>query len=421
MPKTPHYLQQHGIPEHTSSRKLPAFWLGYCGESKKEFLSLIWVMTMVGALEEYGADSSHIRRRSQEYMALILGIDRSTFNRRLAKYSFPDGRWSDERLCRHSELKRAEAAKRAGPEAGPGNSGPAPQRRARRQIKRVHAFFHKNASFGQAQLYSLNMSQKLKPKLEKKAGKTTNVELAAAAFGEQWFDRTMDGVNNWKDVPGWIWHPNLPDADKCSCQAGQMGLHPGECQKCKGTGTIIYKDPLPDYGRNLITFLLLKGLKQRGSLVITQEAIAKALGMDVNTVAKYEDKLEALMIIRCIPGAVHRDCLNCAINYVDHCPKCGSNSGPITRRDPHKILWLPDRLMDEEIVQREWNRFNALREKIRDREIFKRAERIEVALLKEWRGHEHSLEAFWNEMRRRLAAENLNKSVIDVLFPFFRE
>jgi len=366
-----------------------------------------------------------VERRSQKLMASMNGIDVSTFNRRLGQFSEPDGRWDDERRRRHSELMKARSGspgetqnnsvsngmENPSPTAGNGSEPPSVvpvPRKFHRQVRRLATFFNKSAGFGQAHLYSLHMKQELKPQIEKKGeDKTRNARLLAQAFGDQWFDAESRGVNNFKSVDGWIWHPLLLDVDKCECQAGQMGLPLAvstNCSKCKGTGMIVYNHPLADYARVLLTFLILKGLRQYGSVEITQETIAEALGMDVNTVAKYEDKLEALMIIRCVAGAVTRDA-----------------AGAVVDRKPHKIIWLPDRLLDEDIAQREWQRFQALRSKLADTQGFRLAESLHVALLKAWRGKEHSLGAFWNELRRQFAAVGLSKGVSDALLPNYRE
>jgi len=412
---TPHHLRRFGIPEHTATRKVSRAWLAFCNPGKrKEFLSVAWAMEMAGAIEQYGAPAKEVERRSQKLMASMLGIDVSTFNRRLGQFSEPDGRWDDERRRRHSTLMKAAAS--TGSPTEPENKPalkemeslrPVP-RKLHRRVRRLATFFNKTAGFGQAHMYSLRMPQELKPRIEKKGDhKTKDAALLAQAFGTSWFDPDRRGVNGFKGIDGWVWDPHLPDVDKCECQSGQMGLPLAasqKCGKCNGRGMIVYDHPLPDYGRVLLTFLLLKGLAQYGSVEITQEAIAEALGMDVNTVAKYEDKLEALMIVRCVAGAVTRDA-----------------SGAVVDRKPHKIIWLPDRMLDEDIAQREWQRFQALRNKISDPVAWQRAEGLHVALLKDWRGKEHVLGAFWNELRRQFAAAGLNKSVSDTLLPHYRE
>ncbi len=448
MATTPHHLVvRHGLPKHTASRKVWRAWMAFNNrEKRKEFLSVAWVMQMAGAIEQYGAPPAEVERRSQRLMASMLGIDISTFNRRLGQFSAPDGRWDDERRRRHSEMMKLREPSRhqdAGPPGAPGHNQASKEmenlrpvsRKAHRQVQRLVTLFNKNAGYGQAQLYSLRMPQQLKPQMEKKGeDRTKDAALLAQAFGSRWFDSERRGVNGFKAIPGWVWDPHLPDVDKCECQSGQMGLPLAvsrdchkcngrgdkcecqsgqmglplavsrDCHKCNGRGYIVYSTPLPDYGRVLLTFLLLKGLEQYGSVEITQEAIGDALGMDVNTVAKYEDKLEALMIIRCVAGEVTRDA-----------------AGAVVDRKPHKIIWLPDRMLDEDIAEREWQRFQDLRSQVADREALRRAEGLHVALLKAWRGKEHSLSAFWNELRRQFARAGISQSVSDALLPVFRE
>lgn len=420
MATTPYHLRRYGIPEHTGTRKIWRAFLSFRNrEKRKEFLSVAWCMQMAGALEEYGASAKEIERRSQRLMASMLGIDISTFNRRLAQFSAPDGRWDEDRRRRHAgKMKEVRALQILAGRSSltdepaqeqreePSSLAPVPAK-CRKQVRRLVTLFNKNAGFGQAQLYTLHMPQSLKPAMEKKDSKTKDAEMLARAFGAEWFDPERAGVNGFKPVPAWIWHPSLPDAEKCECQAGQMGLPIAasqKCSKCDGRSFRITGNSMPDYGRVLLTFLLLKGLEQYGSVEITQDEIAQALGMDVNTVAKYEDKLEALMIIRCIAGAVTRD-----------------QSGAVVDRKPHKIVWLPDRLLDEDIAQREYSRFQALRDRVGDREAYKRAEALHVALLKAWRGREHTLKAFWNELRRQFVAQGLDRTIADILLPAYRE
>jgi hypothetical protein len=298
------------------------------------------------------------------------------------------------------------------------------------------------------------MSGELKPRVEEgvpMASPTANVELMAQAFGAEWFDATREGINNYAWAPGWI--VDLPQMQECICQAGQLCLLPGKtCPKCNGFGAVPVRYPaeheragemvpLYDYGKNLLFHLVLKGLMKHGSIDnqrLVQE-LEPALGCDQATNAFYRNQLELLKLIRVRTGDIMRRCNRCNVRFIcrwretkaiawsggegkwhGECSKCHTTCGTVVKRWPDVWVYIADKVMDEETVERERQRFQDMRAKV-DAQAFARAEKIHAELLAAWRGQEHSLRAFFNHMRRRLASEGLDKHVINVLFPFFRE
>lgn len=328
------------------------------------------------------------------------------------------------------------------------SDGPILKRRTVRSVKMVHQFLNKNGGYGMANGLTLHMDRELKPRVEegkRMPSPTANVEQMARAFGADWFDSTQEGINNYKGVSLMI--KDLPQMQRCICQVGQLCLLPGNpCPKCNGFGAIPVRYPagharagemvpLYDYAKNLFCHLVLKGLTQFGKVDNqTQEKMAKDLGCSVDLLVENRDQLELLKLIRVRTGDIKRLCQACDLTFwchwrenkhgegkwVGECPKCHTKAGTVVDRKPDVWIYIADRMLDEEIAEREYQRFQQMRAKV-EAAAFARAEKVHVELLKAWRGQERSVGAFFKEMRRRLAAENIDKRVIDTLFPFYRE
>ena len=217
---------------------------------------------------------------------------------------------------------------------------------------------------------------------------------------------------------------------------------------------------MPDYGRQLLHWLLDRGIdeelrrcakckktfagnqmcggcgargevfKKRGELIgYSQEDIATANGMDVSTVRRYFTAFKRLLLVRTVPGDVWRKCLKCSNLplYTGKCPGCGSSSDPIKRRDKQLIIWLTSRTLDKQVAATERARLDAI-VKFHQRWLDQKHQAeleaaVELAkkVLGEWEGGEHLLLSFHHEMRRRLAASKLRASLMNVLFPLQRE
>src|SRR6266571_5714808 len=306
---------------------------------KKEFLSVHWAEEFLGGIAAHAGDGNWSKRIPLGEFANFWSVDVSTACRRIGKFAPNDGRWDDERRARMSEREKARALKEREDQpawtealraafqqhgtltsaeianiAGVAREraiqtakqwgfnlvaeGLAPSqakhgraklyrlsaeepklKRVPRAVKTVLQTLNKNAGFGEAQYYTLHMPDELKPRVEEgkhQPSPTANVELLTLAFGAEWFDPKMQGINNYKWVPGWIKY--LPQMQKCICQLGQLCLLPGNtCPKCDGFGAIQVRYgpehkragdmvPLYDYGKNLLFHLILKGIMQHGSI-----------------------------------------------------------------------------------------------------------------------------------------------------------
>jgi hypothetical protein len=446
--KTPaHLVQRFGLDPEYPSAKISGVWEGFRpyappnGDEadpdkrpKKEFLSVQWGLQFLGGIEEHGGNGNRVKRIPLVEFARFSSIDVSTACRRIGKFTLPDGRWDEARRRKMSERQKALALKEGKQLTG----------RHMRSVERHLQVLNKNAGYGQAQFYTLHMRDELKPRVkegESLPSPTANVELLAQAFGADWFDPTQEGINNYKWAPGWI--KDLPQVEECICKSGQLCLLPGKtCPKCDGFGATAVRDdrgdvvPLYDYGKNLLFHLILKGIMQFGSIDnqrLVQE-MEPALGMDQATIAEYRNQLELLKIIRVRTGDITRRCMRCDVRFVcrwrenkngegkwvGQCHKCGATAGTVVERKPDVWIYIADKVMDEETEERERQRFQEMRARI-DAAAFALAEKVHVELLQAWRGHEHSLRAFFTQMRRRLASQGLNKNVINVLFPFYRE
>ncbi len=197
--------------------------------------------------------------------------------------------------------------------------------------------------------------------------------------------------------------------ERRGCQK-QTGKARHDCPRCMGSGEMF--ESLPDYGRMLLHFIQDR-LQPNDKGVLksyTQRRIGEMIGLDVSTVRLYERTLEWLDIIQVIPGEVIRE----------------YPGGPIKKRHPHKILFLPEMVLDGDRVELEKTRLaravSALKPMMKGESeaAFKRVQAVHQALLREWQGRQHQIHAFHSEMRRRLAAENVHKSIIEALFPLMR-
>jgi hypothetical protein len=471
MAKTPPHLRAFNIPEICPSRKLSRAVLSYAGEDKKEFISVAWIMEHKHALAQIGDSIRNVDRVSQLEMASCLSISRSTFTKRSMKFSAPDScprcgsqrvkilsvsittrapgelqcenlscrhrftaRWDDERRLKQSRIMKKISA------THPRWSRRKKREEARRQIRRTRKYlgciFARNAGFGEANSYA--MPEAARPEILK-GGRPDDPRFEAAAlanqFGDELFDRDAHiklrykTLNGFRKSYGWIWHPNLPDARSCVCRLGQSKLEfQGICPKCNGAGFVVSSAALggssmPANGRIILHWLLDRGIdeevrndsgeitKHRGILEeYTQADIGRALGLNVSTVRRYFRAFRWLNLVRTIPGRVTKDL-----------------HGTVVHREPHKILWLPSRTMDEDIARAERDRMDALlswnRRFLEKRQLEALEQAVELAkrVLGEWEGQEHRLEAFWNEMRRRLAANQDHARLVNVLFPLQRE
>lgn len=375
MSQTPYHLRQRfGMRADCGpDKKIWRGLLSYTGPNKKELLSLDFAGTMAGALAQFGDPEKNVRRVSQEQLRLKLRLSRrETVTRRFDLFCPADPRWTPERRRNWSDRMK-ERARKAGKKI---------HDREMRSIQPVAQMLNRTAGFRgkDPNSYSLRMSPNLKPDFTPQDKRTKTAELLAAVFGSQLFNASAR-VNGYKRVEAWLWDEMLP---------------------------------LDDYGRVILTYYVLKGIrdefrkggrvtKPAGILEISQERVAAELSMDVETVHKYEQQAQDLMILRIVPGEI-----------------IYNGDGTVKTKTTRKVLWLTDRLLDHEICVKEMERWQQVRQRIEDQRNhweLARASEIHQQLLKAYDGQEHSLKAFYNELRRRLTAAQLPKDLRDVLIP----
>jgi len=456
------------IGEDTRTRRVRRVHLAARPEFRFAWISVVWPMEILKALEQAGDDPEYRERRSQGVLAASLGLCRETMNRRIARFSAPDGRWDADRRRRQSEAKK-QAHRAEGHNVQEDDSSPW----ARLSVaeKAIGVLLNKELRPGCSLRYSLRMEQALKPGLSKrlcpdcvkaKAKKcrhwgSKDAQQFAQAFGEQFFDPYAIGVNGDKEIPLVLFNPLHPDANPCLCALGQIKLgyqeicpHCGPCPQCKGSGKndhgkcwgcdgsgskgyVIglkysgsegkFVPSVLDGGPRILgAFLLIKGIRDFGLVQRIQSLLAAELGVDPNTFYAWRQKLEWLGYLRVVPGDIMRSCTSCGRNYTTQkwCPRCGG-TGPVENRHPDKMLWAPDLAFDPEIAAREWERLCQRAKALRDANEARRACDLIGPALTAWTGQQHSLAAFWNEMRRQLRAAGVPAPMIEHLFPLYRE
>jgi rRNA maturation protein Nop10 len=437
-------------------------------------------MEAARALERPGDPAKSRSRRSQGFLAACSGISREAWNAKLAKFSPPDGRWTDKRRRELSE-KNKRRARAAGLNVH--------DDRQMKERVRLAALINKEPLYGCSLRYSLRIAEDLKPdrsprlvcmdcedliKAHKPVqlikGRCPHHEFrdaqmfargmqcpdclkAGALYCDHIFDRTAK-VNGDQPVMACVWHPRHPDANECLCSLGQLKLGFQEkCPHCGGRGYMIglkwnnldqkWEESFLDDGtRVFLSFLQQKGIR-KWVLQKKQEDLAAEMGVHVNTFYAYRKKAEWLGYLKVVDGEIIRDCVSCGQEYIqsrDHgrredgtkC-RCGG-TGPVRATRADKLMWKPDIILDQDFVSEENERFNASvrtmvdaagpyessrRRVAEDHAIAAKA--ILFALLTAWTGQQHTRLAFWTECRKQCAAQGIPEHVYAFLFPIKRE
>ena len=182
------------------------------------------------------------------------------------------------------------------------------------------------------------------------------------------------GVRGFGYVPKWVWHSNLP---------------------------------LSSNARLVMSYYYMIGLvkprngKPIGIVRPKQITVARALGISVRSVYNANCELASLTIIRVAHERnSHRD-------------------GSFTS-GPQIIIYLPIRQLTAEEADFERKRLQfALRAATAPPApwMASRVKELHAALLSEWEGKEHSLRAFWNQIRKNALAEGIYLKFINILIP----
>ena len=337
------------------------------------------------------------------------------------------------------------------------------RKRALRIPRQVGCFITRNKGFALANSYSLAMPADKVPQIVPRNDPEHDARVLNEFFGDMFdpkaYARLGVPTNGYDRSVGWNWHPNLPYLRTCSCRLGQKKFDfQHVCPKCEGKG-FVDDGPMPDIGRYFYQTLVDLGLKKRlsrcndcktvwdqskqccpqcgqvGQVIKaagilrgwTEKDLGQIIGCDVSTLRRYIRSYSYLGLIRVVPGHAFRLCEKCSSKHAinEACSKCG-DLGKI-QRHPNEYLDLTDRTMSEDIVKVERERLQASlrlhRRWLEQRQLEQLRQAVELAekVLGEWSGHEHKLESFWNEMRRRLAASVELSRYQNVLFPVHRE
>lgn len=418
---------------------------------KPAYLSTMLTCEAAGALPQFGDPGKNVDRIRQQELAEMQGIRRETLTKRMSRIASPDKNWTQEKRDKQSENMKAIAANHPHWAKGLGK-----HKHPRDHVAHVHrCILTRNPGFASPNTYALAMPDEARPGLKAETDPTQHAAILAAHFGSDVYDPTAR-VNGWRDAWGWNFVAELPDAPDCSCRKQRQFDFQNVCPKCEGRGFTV-GGSMPDFGRVILHFLNTRGIDEeirrcdgckysysqkqaknwpncprcqtagrisshRGILENwTQKKIAKALGLHVSTVRRYFRTFTRLGLVRTVPGKLWRKC--CGKLYDDsQCPKCHNKAGAIDHRDPWKILWLPSRTFDRDLVKAETHRMQALVRlhrrwlEVRQQEALTAAVDLSVQVLGEWEGHEHQLMSFYHEMRRRLNTPEHSRFV-NVLFP----
>lgn len=372
MLKTPeHITRTFGIePAAGQDRAVPRVLFAYGDRrTKARFLATTISLIMSGALPEEGQRRNWSRSVTQDELADMCGIARETFTRRLSEFANPDESWTVERRldARESAIElHRRRGHRLHEKMRPARVTIATLVRRRRRFMRPNAYTPAvPAGSGK------NPANWHWPKLHEL--------LAESSTGDVFQDPGQSfKVGGHKRIPMWVWDKRLP---------------------------------LSSTARLVLSYYFFCGLLDRrngkiyGLVQPLQRTVAKALGLSLRSVYNANCELASPRV---------------ALIRVAH-------SKPIIRPDgsfcrgPQKILYLPTRQLSDDEAKAEQERLRRALDGVRATAapwMVSRLKELHEELLKAWTGAEHSLGAFWNEVRRRSLADGIHQSaVINQLLP----
>lgn len=371
MPSTPEVLQEKfQIPSSAgATRAVPRVLLAFKGAKKKDYLSVVVPMIMAGALPEHGQNRKYHRPVTQKELAAQSSVTRSTFTRRLTRFATPDVSWTEDRRAEFSKTQRESAAKR----------GRKVHDRPVRSQRLVGELVTRRRGFAQPNKYNLRIPQAMNPDRPECFYPPSIEDLREDATTSPFFRELSAGFKKWQGfgkVQAWVWDARLP---------------------------------VSDIARLVMTYYQMVGLgsvdertKQVCGVVHPkQETVAAACGISVRSVYKANRQWAALGIIR-----------------VAH-PKPVIKNGQYVR-GPARIVYLPVRQLTQDEAAVERTRFAAqLARAARHNADFNAhlARSLHQELIDTWQGKEHSLGAFYNELRRRMGRGGIGQQTIDLLVP----
>lgn len=201
----------------------------------------------------------------------------------------------------------------------------------------------------------------------------TQEQLCADPNVGSFWDSGANFGDGFKDVPSWIFDKRLPLSDT----ARLVFVYYVFCG-------LLDHDPATD--------------QVRGEVHPRQSKVAAALGITIRSVY-----------------AANQELVNVGLIRVAH-PKPTVQGGKFVR-GPARIIYLPIRQMTSEEAAAERDRFHQVVSRIRDQVAASRAAMLHNSLLTAWTGQEHHLRSFWNELRRQLLADGIDRSIVRTLIP----
>lgn len=364
--KTPEHIQkQYGIPASAGEgRAVPRVLMAYKGPQKKHFLASTIPLIIAGALPAHGQNRRQYRLRTQQDLGAMANVTRETMTRWISQ--FAENGWTDDDREKHSALQK-EVARRKGRRVL--------DRDRRRSKSGVAVVLNRRRGFAEANRYELRIPNAVGGD-KYRIGSLRDIKEDPAV--SQFFHAPEDarGFKSWdsfKVIPAWVWDERLDLSYKARLVLTYY-IMCGLLDKDKHTGRV------------------------RGVVNPLQRTISAALGISVKSIWRANGELARTRLIR-----------------VAHPQPIVTNGQHV--RGPAIIIYLPVRQFTAEEADGERDRFARALAPLRASADAMAASKVFQTLISEWQGKEHCLGAFWNELRRRLAADGISRSCINGLVP----
>lgn len=388
LPVPEHLRKRYSIdPSAGAVRMLDRWVLAYNGPHKAQTLSTYFALQMARAIPSWG-DSKKFRNPNltHDKLAAMAGVKRSTFSSRMRHL----------RALTGSNDPRRSPVYLRGPRKG----------QPRQQFVNVFPVIHAKPGFMEANTYNLAIpdgrSDRMREHVQPGQYCPPNPAelLRSAEFGgyftpearlqdpcrgkrKQIFTHAdagpigFAGANGAKAVPEWVWSDQIPMEDLSWCS------------------------------RLVFTVYVMRGLldpENKGHLRdFRQTDVAAATGLSVTQVHLCNEELKVMGICRVFSEQICR------------------TPSKAMRRTPQQVLYLPVRQFTEAESAQELQRYRAALARARQgrwgEPDVARLSALHGALINEWKGKEHSLSAFWNELRRRGKHWACNKDLMNAVIP----
>lgn len=419
-------MHEFDVPENPGkARRIPRFWGRIKHHHKAKLLRTVYSMIMSGALPQPGDKDIYTHAISQEQLAANCGLgSRSTFTHGLSLFSNAHDRPATETVLIERRRNYSE----------PNSYSYSPA------LPRAVCFFgcssqdHCTHESHPTQYYAPALRQlRSSPEVRAFWPESDEKEAPTTGNGHRYDRKPHTGVADYKEVPRWVWDSRVP---------------------------------LSDTARLVLTYYILAGLldprdreqaklkkekqfyKVKGRIDVSQKKAAARCGISVK--ALYHANLE-------LSGKVRRWAVFAAkgrqvgwwtsaskalvaaqkLNARDGRGKYGVRqlpgvnvirvAHPKAKKDPTMprgwkrgvqiILYVPSLEITREEAIIETERMLAARKAIQDHGWRDVATKLHGEVLRAYTGHEHTLQAFYNELRRRYLAAGMAQQHIRALIP----